>query len=534
MAIVAIDRRAPKKNKLTDNGTPTQTSEPAHNGTPTQISVPTHTGTPTETGEPAHNGTPTETGEPTQISEPTHTGTPTDTGEPAHNGAPTETGEPTQISEPTHTGTPTDTGEPAHNGEPIQISEPTPASELTQPFAARSKGGTPRTNSTRRALAITGLGGLLIAGVTVITTSGSGTGPSANGPGGGAFENARAGDCLSWPKNSPDQAHLVDCSADHLFEVAQAVDVSDSQEGCQAAVQRYLGTRYDPNGKFAIGVLRPGNAPGSPPAGQHVLCGLQLPGSDRAPVAFKGKIAQLDQSRVWPAGTCLAIDPSSTLADIPVGCAAPHAVEVTDAVNLADTWPDAPPADPDQEAFVRDTCIRATDAYLSPVAVSATGLTMIYSTVPLPSWLAGSRQVFCAIGAPQGGGWATLSGSAKDRLLINGVTPGPRPPAPPQDTPDQRPTAPSTAASSPSPAPSATASPSASTTASPSASTTASPAPSLTAGPAAIPSPAPPPNPSSLPPTTSEADAPQVIEIPGLPPITLPRLFPPPPPPPGD
>jgi len=337
---------------------------------------------------------------------------------------------------------------------------------------------------------------------------------------------AHTGDCLSWPKNSPDQAHLVDCNAEHLFEVAQSVDMSDSQQGCQLAVQRYLGTRYDPNGKFAIGVLGR-DAAGSRSAGQHLLCGLQLPGSDKQPVAFKGKIAELDQSRVWPSGTCLAVDPSSNLADITVGCSAPHAQEITGALNLAEAWPGPPPSQPDQDAFIRDACTRATDAYLSPVALGTTGLTLIYSTVPPPSWGAGSRQVSCGIGAPlDDRGWATLSGSAKDRLLINGVAPGARPAAPPQDAPDQRPDTPSTAASSPSPAPT--------TTASPLPSTTASPPPSTTASPSPTPSPAPPANPSPAPSANSGADAPQVIEIPGLPPVTLPRLLPRAPPPPGD
>jgi hypothetical protein len=470
MAIVAIDRRAPKTSKPTQTREPIQISEPTHNANPIQTSEPTHNANPIQTSEPTHNGKPIRTSEPTQI------------------------------------------------GEPIGTSEPTQIGEPTQPSAARSEGRAPRTNSTRRALAITGLGGLLIAGATVITTSGSGTAPSANGHGSAAFGNAHTGDCLSWPKNSPDQAHLVDCNAEHLFEVAQSVDMSDSQQGCQPAVQRYLGTRYDPNGKFAIGVLRPGDAAGSQSAGQHPLCGLQLPGSDKQPVAFKGKIAELDQSRVWPAGTCLAVDPSSNLADITVGCSAPHAQEITGALNLAEAWPGPPPSQPDQDAFIRDACTRATDAYLSPVALPTTGLTLIYSAVPPPSWLAGSRQVSCGIGAPLGDqGSATLNGSAKDRLLINGVAPGARPAAPPQDAPDQRPDTPSTAASSPSSALSTTASPSPT----PSPARPANPSPPLSA------------NPSPAPSATSDADAPQVIEIPGLAPITLPRLLPPPPPP-GD
>jgi hypothetical protein len=61
-------------------------------------------------------------------------------------------------------------------------------------------------------------------------------------------------------------------------------------------------------------------------------------------------------------------------------------------------------------------------------------LTLIYSTLSLPSWSAGSRQVACSIGATLGnGGWATLLNSAKGALRING-----QPPVPPPDIPQER------------------------------------------------------------------------------------------------
>lgn len=75
-----------------------------------------------------------------------------------------------------------------------------------------------------------------------------------------------------------------------------------------------------------------------------------------------------------------------------------------------------------------------TDAYLAPVELRATTLTLIYGTISLPSWSAGSHQVSCSIGATLGnGGWATLVGSAKGPLLINGQQP-----VPPPDIPAER------------------------------------------------------------------------------------------------
>jgi hypothetical protein len=82
------------------------------------------------------------------------------------------------------------------------------------------------------------------------------------------------------------------------------------------------------------------------------------------------------------------------------------------------------PPDGDQDQFVKDSCTQATDAYLAPIELRKTTLTLIYSTISLPSWTAGSKQVSCSIGATLGnGGWSTLLNSAKGPLLINGQPP---------------------------------------------------------------------------------------------------------------
>ena len=159
------------------------------------------------------------------------------------------------------------------------------------------------------------------------------------------------------------------------------------------------------------------------------------PGPNNQQLAFKGKVADVDQSKVWPAGTCLGIDPTTNQpTDIPVDCAAPHAMEVTGAVNLAEKFPQALPPEPDQDAFIKDACTRMTDAYLAPIQLRSTTLTLIYSTISLPSWSAGSHQVSCSIGATLGnGGWSTLLNSAKGPLMING-----QPPVAPPDIPEDR------------------------------------------------------------------------------------------------
>ena len=84
--------------------------------------------------------------------------------------------------------------------------------------------------STRRALLLTALGGLLIAGViTALPQSERSSGLTANaislGPrGNDTFDHAKAGDCLSWPDRTPDAAEIVDCAAEHRFEVAESED----------------------------------------------------------------------------------------------------------------------------------------------------------------------------------------------------------------------------------------------------------------------------------------------------------------------
>jgi predicted heme/steroid binding protein len=318
---------------------------------------------------------------------------------------------------------------------------------------------------TRRALLLTALGGLLIAGIIAALPAGADNAgplgslalkavPSTGSKSTATFDGAKGGDCLNWDK-SPDQASIVDCKDDHRFEVAEAVDMRTfpgseygpgaappspariqqiSQEQCQAAVRRYLGTHYDPDSKFTIGMLWSGNKAWTQSGERKMLCGLQLPGADNQQVAFKGKVADLDQSKVWPAGTCLGIETTTNQpTDIPVDCSAPHAMEVTGAVDLAEKFPGPLPPEADQDAFIKDACTKMTDAYLAPVALRTTTLTLIYNTISLPSWSAGSHQVSCSVGATLGnGGWATLVGGAKGPLLINGQAPIP-PPDIPQD-----------------------------------------------------------------------------------------------------
>ncbi|OBF15376.1 hypothetical protein A5725_04005 [Mycobacterium kubicae] len=366
--------------------------------------------------------------------------------------------------------------------EPLPVADP--VSPVDEPAAGFRWPRGLQATATRRALLLTALGGLLIAGVVTaipeVATGGRLTGymdnnpvPSTNSKTNAAFNRATSGSCLNWPDGTPESASIVNCAEDHRFEVAASIDMRTfpgseygpnasppspariqqiSQEQCEPAVQRYLGPKFDPNSKFTVSMLWSGDRAWRQAGDRRMLCGLQLPGPNNQQVAFKGKVADIDQSKVWPAGTCLGIDPATNQpVDVPVDCAAPHAMEVTGTVNLSEKFPGALPAEPDQDGFIKDTCTKMTDAYLAPIKLRTTTLTLIYPTVSLASWSAGSREVACSIGATLGnGGWATLLNSAKGPLLING-----QPPLAPPDIPQERLNLPPVPVQLPSAAPSA-------------------------------------------------------------------------------
>jgi predicted heme/steroid binding protein len=328
-----------------------------------------------------------------------------------------------------------------------------------------SLNGTLQASATRRALLLTALGGLLIAGLVTALPIGGGPGrlagyidpvPPTGAKGNDAFNRAASGNCLMWPDRMPEAAGIVDCKDDHRFEVSESIDMRTfpgseygpsappptatrieqiSQEQCESSVRRYLGAKFDPNSKFVISMLWSGDKAWRQFGERRMLCGLQLPGAGNQQVAYKGKVADVDQSKVWPDGTCLGIDPATNQpTDIPVDCAAPHAMEVTGTVNLLARFPEGLPPEPEQDGFIKESCTKLTEAYLAPVQLRSTTLTLIYSTLSLPSWSSGSRQVACSIGATLGnGGWATLLNSAKGALKINGQSP-----IPPPDIPQER------------------------------------------------------------------------------------------------
>ncbi|GAA1879537.1 septum formation family protein [Williamsia serinedens] len=207
-------------------------------------------------------------------------------------------------------------------------------------------------------------------------------------------------------------------------------------EFCPGQVNAYLQGRFDPDGRFSVGMLFPSKRQWD--AGERTLrCGLQLTDSTGALVGFLGRVADQDQSLQWPAGTCIGIDLRTRQPTDPVSCAEQHAFEVTAVVGLGQRfgaagsgrpWPDTAT----QNQFLEGTCPQLTDTYLGGrQKFTDTTLNVQWSTLTEASWNAGSRTVVCYVGLPDQGGFATLVGSAKGNLLINGRVPTPPPSEPP-------------------------------------------------------------------------------------------------------
>ncbi|MFZ2173247.1 MAG: septum formation family protein [Rhodococcus sp. (in: high G+C Gram-positive bacteria)] len=329
----------------------------------------------------------------------------------------------------------------------------------------------PRTMSastTRRTLAAVAAGAVVAAVATFAIAGGfnrsenlpphsDSAGPQATSHSteGGAFASAAAGDCLDWtpstdPKEDRKDVAEVDCSEEHRFEVAAPLDLGVypgaefgpgsrypgalrfaalRDEHCVAAVNSYLGARFDPYGKFSVGLMFPSETGWD--SGERTLrCGLQLSSTAGTLLPFTGRVADHDQSNVWDASTCIGI--SQNVPTDPVDCAQPHAFEVISVVDLATRFPDSMPSVEDQDKYLEGVCTQASNEYLgSADALRNKTLTLFWDNLELDSWLAGSRRVNCSVGKEtDSGGFATITGGAKGDILIDGVAPVPPPPVP--------------------------------------------------------------------------------------------------------
>lgn len=312
------------------------------------------------------------------------------------------------------------------------------------------------------------------AGEAQPSTQASETAPS--------FTTADQGSCLTWQVGADGAIsgfEQADCAAPHRFEVSLREDLGTyptsefgpdapmpnqtrqaqlREELCGAGTVRYLGGKYDPNGRYSI-------APILPPASawaagdRTMLCGLQE--TDRAgePVLTTGKVADQDQARLFEPGQCLAVDSSNSLSI--VDCGQPHQMEVTSQVNLAPVFADHTPTIEEQDGYLGNVCTSAAQDYLGGEEnLYRIALQPFWTTQKTAAWDGGSRSVNCALvySRPEGQ-FAELVGSAKqgrEQLLIDGAAPPARPERRPLRPGAAQPSSPAPAAPAPeAPAPEA-------------------------------------------------------------------------------
>ncbi len=288
---------------------------------------------------------------------------------------------------------------------------------------------------------------------------------------------SQPGTCLSWSRPDAADAQVVDCAQAHLFEQSGSVAVVDQptlpddqqwrqlvKERCTPIVMTYLNNKFDPDGRYRVGALKP-SATKWTEGDRELRCGLQSASQSGALYPIAGKVSDGDQASVQEPGTCLAID-GREIGD-PVTCAKPHAVETVGIVDVSKKFPSAFPAVADQDAFLQPECDKVADAYAgSPDAIAKKKLTVYWDNITQDSWKAGTRKVNCNLAAllPDRSGFAPVTGSVKGTVAV-GSTPAP----PASDTPDPGVPAPATTeqappsptdAPTPAPAPTATTPPS--------------------------------------------------------------------------
>ncbi|WP_280182571.1 septum formation family protein [Nocardia cyriacigeorgica] len=265
------------------------------------------------------------------------------------------------------------------------------------------------------------------------------------------FGTATRGDCLSW--TAPDRSDLVevDCADKHLFEVTADIDLSkypgkefgpgsrfpDSlrftelkEEHCVTAAQQYLGGKFDPRGRFVVGLMYPSPEGWAKTGDRKLRCGLQaagLTGAASAPLPTTGSVLDNDQSKVFAPGVCLGIN--QNLPTDPVDCTQPHAVEIVATVDLGGRFQGPPPPKEEQDKFVEGECARLSTEYLGgPDVLRNKTLTLFFDYIDARSWLAGSRKLDCMVGkGADREGFAPITGSARGDILINGQAPVPPP-----------------------------------------------------------------------------------------------------------
>lgn len=269
------------------------------------------------------------------------------------------------------------------------------------------------------------------------------------------FIPAAVGDCVTWQQTSANAItdfQTTECASAHRFEVTEVIHLdtlptaefaegaplptADRQrqlreEFCVIAANQYLQDGFDAAGRFAVSPILPPESAWE--AGDRtMLCGLQVPTTGGLVAESQGSAQGADQSRTLAQGQCAA-EVDGQVTREPVDCAEDHIFEVTALVDMSSQFPDTVPSTADQDVYLEQLCTQAAQDYLGgDDALYTSTLIPLWTTLPLSSWLAGTRKVNCSLAfRNEDGGFATLRGSATGTFTINGE--------PPAEMPERRP-----------------------------------------------------------------------------------------------
>jgi hypothetical protein len=235
------------------------------------------------------------------------------------------------------------------------------------------------------------------------------------------------GDCATWDQAQDEApAHLVDCDDAHLIELVAPRKVGDDFTHfpteaewdyldatlCGPVVERYLGTRIDPQGMYAAGGIMPTEASWDDGLRQ-IECGVIHAGTSRLPrlmVPFDGAVDGTRQYEAKPPGTCLPLVGDQI--GEPVPCDQPHALEVVGAVDLSGRI-DHAPDDDELETLLGDECRRQAIAYVGHPLDG--DLRDGWVSLLPGAWDGGHRVLECTVGRYPGAatGPATVTGSLR-------------------------------------------------------------------------------------------------------------------------
>lgn len=271
-------------------------------------------------------------------------------------------------------------------------------------------------------------GAIVLLGSSAVAGWPISPGPAEQDPA-SVVASASPGTCLTWTR--PDAANLaaVDCARPHLFEITGSADISAqfpagspfpseqawqhaAQTSCTTSVTGYLG-KLDPNGKYAVGALKPTNAQWT--SGDRTLrCGVQRSTPSGQLIPTTGSAKGADQSDTYPTGTCLALVKKA--AGGPVPCGSQHSFEIVGTVSLRGSFPDGYPPVGQQQTELGKLCQPAAAAYTGHANLNQYQLSVTWDTISQASWNAGSYSVNCKIGAllPDNSGLGPVINSVKD------------------------------------------------------------------------------------------------------------------------